>query len=194
MSNDDIPGQPFDLQSCCFVNSPMHSLPHFRDCCSTVLVETWVPPPQLTVQDPHAVHSPNLQSDVQGSIAWLFFIAVSSSTVPNRNFILRSICSKFLLTLNLFVFHSPLSEDMQAHNRCHGVLPGNLVSFASHVAGPPLFIIWYLPTFSPLLFLTLWAQPPPSKACSSPKWDFALYPRESIIHWHFSTLLAASRI
>ena len=80
---------------------------------------------------------------------------------------------------------------MQAHTRCQGVCPCTEVSSASHVAGSSRligFITWYQ------LFLAWCAQPPPSKACLPPKWEFALYPRELMMLWHVPTLLVASRI
>ena len=78
-------------------------------------------------------------------------------------------------------------SSVQAHILCQGVRPCTWVSFASHVVGPPLGAITWNQ-----LFLVWCAHPPASKAWLPPKWELALYPKETIMLLHMFTDVAAS--
>ena len=60
-----IPGQPLLLQVCCSLSSPPHSLPPNNGCCVIDLYLPWEPPPQVTEQVSHALHSPQVQFTVK---------------------------------------------------------------------------------------------------------------------------------
>ena len=64
-------GRPFVLHFFSWVDPPVHSFPPFKASCCMTLVETWLPPPQVCVQDPHVVHLPHLQSTGQPCVLHL---------------------------------------------------------------------------------------------------------------------------
>ena len=61
LKNYHLLGQPFMLHSLSWVDAPEHSFPPFKAPCCMSLLEIWVPPPQLFVQDPHDVQCFQMQ-------------------------------------------------------------------------------------------------------------------------------------
>ena len=60
-SNKTLPGQPLVLQFCVSVSFPIQSVPLNKGGCVIVRFLSWVPPPHVTEQVSHALHTPQVQ-------------------------------------------------------------------------------------------------------------------------------------
>ena len=102
-SNKTLPGQPLVLQFCVSVSFPIQSVPLNKAGCVIVRFLSWVPPPHVTEQVSHALHTPQVQltelitlileSDCHSLITFYITWASISIAVLGFSIISRTICA-----------------------------------------------------------------------------------------------------